>query len=114
MDAGGMTIGSSSVVLINQKTTIDSLSFQSNDGNVAGMNVEAGIDLATGKLSQNHALLVDTGKLTINGANTLGDVSLWNAGEVDTAQPLDNVSYLWNCALLRCRTWGRLLLLGST
>jgi hypothetical protein len=36
-DAGRMTISSSSVVLINQKkTTIDSLAFQSNDGNVAG------------------------------------------------------------------------------
>ncbi|MDR0741847.1 MAG: hypothetical protein LBE98_00060 [Puniceicoccales bacterium] len=98
-DAGRMTITSSSVVLINQrKTTIDSLSFQSNDGNVAGIYVDAGTDLRVGELSLNHALLVNTGKLIINGANTLDDVALLNAGELETAHPLANISHLWNCA----------------
>jgi hypothetical protein len=110
-----MTITSSSVVLINQrKTTIDSLSFQSNDGNVAGVYVDAGTALAVGELSLSHALLVNTGKLTIDGANTLDDVALLNAGELETAHPLANISHLWNCARGVVRSCNDLMVCAAT
>jgi hypothetical protein len=52
-----------------KKTTIDSLSFQSNDGNVTGLHVDIQIDLAVGNLSRRSALLINTGKIALNSHN---------------------------------------------
>ncbi|MDR1432946.1 MAG: hypothetical protein LBI61_01215 [Puniceicoccales bacterium] len=114
VDIGKLTIESSSMVLIDQHKTINSLEFQSNDGNVAGVYVDNGSDLAIGELSLANALLVNSGKIFLNGTNALNGISILNAGEMGTVHTLSGISHLWNCSSGIIRSLNNLVISGAS